>query len=516
MVPIPAGDLLKKENARSEAESFIRSIPEYPGCFHGQGIVIPGGGINYFPSAWVAVRMLRWLGCNLPIQLWHLGEPELDSGMRRLMEPWGVECVDGLELLKRYPIRRLGGWELKAYALLYCSFEEVLLLDADVVPLIDVSKLFEWKEYQATGAIFWPDMDRFAPDHPIWEICGVQYQDEPQVESSQLLIHKARCWKAVNLALFLNNHSEFYYNYIYGDKDTFHFAFRKVNQPYEMPHRLERIRRTNCHHDFSGKRIFQHRNYDKWNLFIDNERIPGFLEEDTCFRFLEELKQSWAGHSSWDRFVSPEADQELLELAERFVQCEYIYHRVGYDFRPMTFALSGGVANGRAPCEMLWNLKKTSDGIYLTISSDTARTCELRRDVEGGWKGQWLVFEKMPVHLCPKDKWKPQRPAFLPLIKPCPTVEYLTSTRFRYRRLGHDERIITFERTGLVGLGAAPCEVFWQFSSESHPEVLEIWSERSITCALWRDRDGVWRGRWLRNERMPVEVAPVSENLTQY
>jgi putative intracellular protease/amidase len=41
------------------------------------GVVIPGGGAKYFPSAWVCVHMLRHLGCTLPVELWHLGPREV-------------------------------------------------------------------------------------------------------------------------------------------------------------------------------------------------------------------------------------------------------------------------------------------------------------------------------------------------------------------------------------------------------------------------------------------------------
>jgi hypothetical protein len=66
------------------AREAIAEIPPYPDDFWGRGIVIPAGGAKYFTPAWVCASMLRHLGCQLPIQFWHLGEDELDERMREL------------------------------------------------------------------------------------------------------------------------------------------------------------------------------------------------------------------------------------------------------------------------------------------------------------------------------------------------------------------------------------------------------------------------------------------------
>jgi hypothetical protein len=84
-----------------------------------RGIVIAGGGLKYFPSVWVNVNLLRHFGCTLPIQLWYLGDTEMDPYMKRLLEPLGVECIDTREIEKQHPCRILCGWELKLYATLH-------------------------------------------------------------------------------------------------------------------------------------------------------------------------------------------------------------------------------------------------------------------------------------------------------------------------------------------------------------------------------------------------------------
>jgi FkbM family methyltransferase len=284
-------------NAPAQAERFLAKVPSYPaGAYNGRGVVICGGGTRYFPLAWVCIRMLRQVGCNLPIELWHYGPGEIDSKMAALVRPFGVRCVDANEVRKTHPMRNPLGWELKSYALLHSSFREVLLLDSDNVPVKNPEYLFETPEYRSMGAVFWPDYGSLSPRRAIWRHCGIPYRQESEFESGQMLVDKERCWRAANLAWWYNDHSEFYYRYIHGDKDTFHMAWRKLNQPYAMiPHPIVSLEGTMCQHDFDGARVFQHRNTPKFNLHGANPRLQGFLFEDECLGFLDELRQVWSG-----------------------------------------------------------------------------------------------------------------------------------------------------------------------------------------------------------------------------
>ena len=67
-----------------------RNVYEVP-----RGIVIAGGGLKYFPSVWVNVNLLRHHGCELPIQLWYLGDDECDPYMKRLLAPLTVMTTSG-------------------------------------------------------------------------------------------------------------------------------------------------------------------------------------------------------------------------------------------------------------------------------------------------------------------------------------------------------------------------------------------------------------------------------------
>ena len=287
---------LNLHSAGLACDQFISTIPGYEPGYAGRGIVICAGGISYLTCAWVCINMLRRLGCTLPVQLWHLGKQEIDETMKALLRPLNVECIDAFQVQKNFPARILHGWELKAYAILHSSFREVLLLDADNVPVVDPEFLFDTPQFRAAGAIFWPDYSSAKTEKSkiIWRSCGCCRPQEREFETGQIAVDKERCWSALRLTMWFNENSDFYYRYIHGDKETFHLAFRKMRKSYALVdkpiHSLEGIM---CQHDFQGRRIFQHRNSHKWDLFAPNRRVEGFWFEEQCRDYIHQLRRQW-------------------------------------------------------------------------------------------------------------------------------------------------------------------------------------------------------------------------------
>jgi hypothetical protein len=302
MVPaIVSYAVLTEATAGAAMEAFVAALPARPPACSGAGIVIPAGGLRYLVNAWVCVCMLRRHGCRLPIQLWHLGSQEMPGPFAGLFEALGVELVDAQARRTTHPVRSLCGWALKPYAVLACPFRHVILLDADNVPVVDPSFLFETPQYRETGALFWPDAPPAPPhlanltaDHPVWRLCGVAPRGDGCFESGQLCIDKLRCWRALRLCLWMNEHADFWYRILFGDKDTFQIAWRKTDTPFAKPAQGPRILPAPVflQLDFTGRVVFQHRHGDKWRLDGRNRRIPGFLDEDFCRQCIAELRST--------------------------------------------------------------------------------------------------------------------------------------------------------------------------------------------------------------------------------
>ncbi len=294
---------------RTLATEAIERTPAWPKRFDGRGIVVVGGG-RYFVCAYVTVRVLRELGCRLPIELWHLNG-EIDAEMNAVLAPHGVTCVNADEVALNEPYRFLSGhwwrgWQLKAFALRNCSFREVLLLDADSYPVRNPEFLFDWPRYREWGALFWPDLERnkgMIPDHA-WSTFGVEPFAELPTESGQLLVHKELCWRELNLAQHYNAHADFVYRILYGDKDTFPMAWQRLGRRYARMWPNSQFESVAIRQmDDRGDLLFLHRVHDKFRLpatvfsatpqqFEQNKFHAQFPLEQFCFGVVEELANS--------------------------------------------------------------------------------------------------------------------------------------------------------------------------------------------------------------------------------
>jgi len=268
------------EAFRELFDDAARAAPEKPAqeWSHERGIVICGGGWRFFPSLYVTVRQIRAHGCKLPIQIWYLGDRgEFDLRMAAAMEPYevGWVCANSFARINKIPRRNMGGWEMKPFAALHCSFREVICLDADSYPVQNPEAFMAHPEYQRVGASFWPDQLKLEPGQ--WERFGLQWYDEQAFESGQYIVDKGRHYRPLWLTDWLNDYSDYVYHHIYGDKDTFHLAWRKLGQECCIPTTHPGWDQVSfLQKDFDGKTLFCHRTRDKfrWPGSIDGQDVP--------------------------------------------------------------------------------------------------------------------------------------------------------------------------------------------------------------------------------------------------
>ena len=205
------------ENVQQAFHQIIKdAVREDPGPIEWsdeRGIVIVGGG-RYFDSTYVTIRVIRQLGCRLPIELWHL-DGEVDDDQRAKLARFDVSFRNADSDEKTREFRFLNGhwwkgWQLKAVALRYCSFREVLLLDSDCYPVKNPEVLFDWQNFQHWGAVFWPDleMNRQLIQEEAWGAFQVSPLENLPTESGQILINRDICSRELHLASRLNQHAD--------------------------------------------------------------------------------------------------------------------------------------------------------------------------------------------------------------------------------------------------------------------------------------------------------------------
>ncbi|CAH0478671.1 unnamed protein product [Peronospora belbahrii] len=220
-------------------------------------------------GAYVSVRLLRTLGCTLPIEVWY--KPS--------------------EMSVEHPLLQL---------MVTDAFDNVLLLDADNFAVRDPKYLFDTQEFLETGAIFWPDF--WKPGNTIfninkesylWEFIGLDYINAFEQESGQVLINRRMHYKALNLLMyygFSKPRPHDYLNLMWGDKDLFRFSWIKSSSSFHMIERPPGSAGTKhkdhdlfcgvamVQHDPSGNVIFLHRNTLKLT-YTNNQTVWTHIQQ---------------------------------------------------------------------------------------------------------------------------------------------------------------------------------------------------------------------------------------------
>lgn len=247
--------------------------------------------------------MLRFHGCQLPLQWWIRDSSELTSYMPRAAKEVGASIQDCSAIQRRYGHPSLCGWARKPYSILHSPYAETLLLDADNFVVRDPTYLFEDSEYLEHGSLFWPDIRKVPAGHPIWHAAGIKPDpDNYNFQGGQQIVNIERCRFEMQITMDLNFDADYWYSgrgkdgkrkgFTYGEQDLYRIAWRMAGTPYGMiPVPVLRLRHTLVEFDRMGRRVFQHRINDKWNMAGGNVQVPDFWFEDRCYQFLEELRE---------------------------------------------------------------------------------------------------------------------------------------------------------------------------------------------------------------------------------
>ncbi|PYH84568.1 nucleotide-diphospho-sugar transferase [Aspergillus uvarum CBS 121591] len=196
-----------------------------------RGIVTAAGG-TYLPTFMVTLKLLRRTGSTLPVEVFMKDSAEYEATVcETILPPLGAKCILLSDLTPGLDFERITGFQLKALAILFSSFEDVLWLDADCIPLYDPIPLLTSEPFTTKGLVSWPD---FWADTASPLYFEVSQQKEPDVtaraasEAGMLLLSKRSHFGILLLAVYYNVYGpEFYYPLLSqgapgaGDKDTF-------------------------------------------------------------------------------------------------------------------------------------------------------------------------------------------------------------------------------------------------------------------------------------------------------
>ena len=451
----------------------------------GYGIVLCGGGYKYFSNVWINLRLLRSMECSLPVEIW-MWENEYDPRYEAWVSEYSavVKCIP----VPSAPAVNLPGgqrwqWVLKPLALLQSQFRHVLYLDADSFSVCDSRFLFETVQYCETGALFWPDVGRMSEVHPIWEEMGVPYRDEPEFESGQMVIDTLRHREPLELALKMNREAEKYYGIIWGDKDTFRFAFHKYGRHFSMtPYPLQMLSPAGtppgtygvmCQHDFEGNRIFQHRNNVKWGLLEFNARVPGYLYEEESRGFLNELRVMWNGRLNWSEPKKSNYSAELWSKRTALVKDLISGKWLLDDRRPTITRCCGPVEK--------WSERSVSKPWQLRTATQVEPEIPLSQALMAG-----------ALHTMDSSIGTTGSPGLSGA-----TTDSKTDRAANLNR-GLRRREVAFASDSTLCDGASPQAYWWDLELENAVWVLYLVNEKGRVAKMGRTAEGSWMGRWSR------------------
>jgi len=409
-VPDAVADSIRRlaEQIRTDANQQIDLEGE------GRGIVIVAGGSRVFTNAYVLLHVLRnVVGSTLPIELWYFGQGELSAAMAALVRPFGVTLVDAVPLIEATdsPIR--DGWQLKSFALVHSRFAEVLLLDADQVPVDDPAACFHWPQYRETGAVFWPDIVDLRKDNAIWSLLGLEASRTASFESGQLLVDRRRHGAALVAALRLNEAADQIYHLVYGDKDTYLLAWHMLGVPYALvPHKPYADEFMLVQRDFDGNALFQHRTNAKWQYGTEQRKLFAFRHEAACIEALAELERRWSGRV----FTAPDRSRAARDIEHALIGTERFALEVLGD-EPIALALQphAEIGEGRGADRRHWWVEQSGDDVQLVLSGGDQRSYVLSRQADGTWRGRRHRLPSAEAFLVPQGPAMPEHlPGTLP------------------------------------------------------------------------------------------------------
>ena len=345
----------------SDFQSWLAACPPYRPAPMARGIVMCAGGHRLLANAYVTLRRIRQFS-DLPVEIFYAGPSELPPGFADLLQE-ELEGVTFRDLhCEAWPgplaVGDLRSFHIKPYALLCSSFREVLLVDADNLPIRPFEGLFLDPQYLRTGALLWPDLPeaRWTED-ALFESLGLDptlNRQSPEMESGQMVVDRERCWRALTATCLLCSDAlrPFVFARTNGDKDTFRLAFLFSQTDYalvrpgpvafggsflvfplfrdsvvKLDHPLGSFYPTGIvQHDPQGQPLFAHKSVMEWKPYLNfvgmtHVQVQGQVRGDPELAQLETWGVQQLDHfrRRYRRLFPADRREQVQEWARRVI-----------------------------------------------------------------------------------------------------------------------------------------------------------------------------------------------------
>ncbi|KAJ5715141.1 uncharacterized protein N7483_012322 [Penicillium malachiteum] len=358
---------MKKAHA-GFTHKILDSPPELNYVSGTRGLVSTAGG-SYLPVLVISLRMLRRTGSTLPMEVFLANESEYEEYICDTVLPsLNASCVV-LSHIMDVSLTKIETYQLKIFAMIFSSFEEILFLDADAFPLERPELLFESKPFLGTYMVTWPDFWASSTSPLFYEIADtytLPKNFQQSTESGEILISKKTHSRTLLLATYYNYWGPTHFYPLLsqgaagqGDKETFIAAaivmtdsYYQVSEPIcALGHRKEgggmagsAMAQFNPIHDYNLTRkglwrvrgdsapppdvFFIHANFPKFNpatVFEKHDVNPAFLDDGTYTRawtIPEDVVGQFSNKVDIEKAFWREILWTACELEDKFVSWE--------------------------------------------------------------------------------------------------------------------------------------------------------------------------------------------------
>ncbi|CAF1664445.1 unnamed protein product, partial [Adineta ricciae] len=236
--------LYSKVNLKSKLFPWLIEIEHgwnrssYVGAKQSKGIVICSGN-RHVRWTIVALKCLEMIGNDLPIEVMYFTSKDLSVDNQELMRKAfpNVYFTDLSLSYTNHSHLDLHGRQIQPFAVLACRFEQVVLMDSDVLFVEKPSILFGNVNFVRNGCLFFYDRYEVSNETKRWieSLSTKQSQSvipERRQGSGVVVIDKYRVLKGILSTCKLNDHQgqeqRDAYKYLYDDRDTWWLGFSIV------------------------------------------------------------------------------------------------------------------------------------------------------------------------------------------------------------------------------------------------------------------------------------------------
>ena len=174
--------------------------------------------------------------------------------------------------------KQIGHYQIKAFALLFSHFEDILWIDADNIAISPPEALFDTEVFREKGLVTWPDYWHNTASPAFYDISATwstpELVERAASESGQVLVSKRRHGTTLMLIGYYNYYGPTHFYPLLsqgaigqGDKETFLAAAAALDAPfYSVQGGVGTLGYTRPDGSFHGTAVLQHHPNDDYEL----------------------------------------------------------------------------------------------------------------------------------------------------------------------------------------------------------------------------------------------------------